>query len=123
MLKKILSIAVMSSLFSSGALAEDLLAKITNGALSDTSKGVRVLSAEEERGVVGGVYTYERGQDKRISNYGATMRYTVYGQLNLTRDNLNEKDKDLISDLGFRGSRPWSFWFQNEAKAHGRTKS
>lgn len=54
MLKKVLSIAIMSGLFSSGALAEDLLAKITNGALSDTSKGVRVLSAEEERNVVGG---------------------------------------------------------------------
>lgn len=56
MLKKVLSIAIMSGLFSSGALAEDLLAKITNGALSDTSKGVRVLSAEEERNVVGGVW-------------------------------------------------------------------
>lgn len=54
MLKKVLSIAIMSGLFSSGALAEDLLVKITNGALSDTSKGVRVLSAEEERNVVGG---------------------------------------------------------------------
>lgn len=55
MLKKFLSIAVMSSLFSSGALAEDLLAKLTNGAVSDTSKGVRLLSTEEEKQVVGGV--------------------------------------------------------------------
>lgn len=54
MLKKFLSIAVMSSLFSSGAFAEDLLAKITNGAVSDTSKGVRLLSTEEEKQVVGG---------------------------------------------------------------------
>ena len=44
----------MSGLFSSGAFAEDLLAQITNGALSDTSKGVRLLSAEEEKQVVGG---------------------------------------------------------------------
>ncbi|WP_416860735.1 hypothetical protein [Helicobacter ganmani] len=61
MLKKILSIAVMSSLFSSGALAEDLLAKITNGALSDTSKGVRLLSAEEEKQVVGGYVVADFG--------------------------------------------------------------
>ena len=54
MFKKILSIVVISGLFSSGALAEDLLAKITNGAVSDTSEGVRVLSAEEEKQVVGG---------------------------------------------------------------------
>ncbi|WP_416868246.1 bacteriocin [Helicobacter ganmani] len=61
MLKKILSIAVMSGLFSSGALAEDLLAKITNGALSDTSKGVRLLSAEEEKQVVGGYVVADFG--------------------------------------------------------------
>lgn len=54
MFKKILSIVVMSGLFSSGAFAEDLLAQITNGALSDTSKGVRLLSAEEEKQIVGG---------------------------------------------------------------------
>ncbi|WP_297600246.1 hypothetical protein [Helicobacter sp. UBA3407] len=94
--KKILGILAILGFLSTTTFAEDFLAKLTNGAISDTSEGVRVLSAEEERGVVGGVYTYERGQDKRISNYGATMRYTVYGQLNLTRDNLNEKDKMAV---------------------------
>lgn len=61
MLKKFLSIAVMSSLFSSGALAEDLLAKLTNGAVSDTSKGVRLLSTEEEKQVVGGYVVADFG--------------------------------------------------------------
>jgi|GEM_PF-1378493 len=95
MLKKFLSIAVMSGLFSSGALAEDLLAQITNGAVSDTSKGVRLLSAEEEKQVVGGyevrfasvgnneIWAYAdygtRGETSFVANHYAA---SIYGENN-----------------------------------------
>lgn len=51
--KKILGILAILGFLSTTTFAEDFLAKLTNGAISDTSEGVRLLSAEEERGVVG----------------------------------------------------------------------
>ena len=54
MLKKFFTLAVLSSLFISSALADDLLAKISNGAISDNSKGVKVLSLDEQKEVKGG---------------------------------------------------------------------
>lgn len=65
---KILGILAILGFFSSASFAEDFLAKLTNGAVSDTSEGVRVLSAEEEREVVGG-FRYLG------SNYGYTYVY------------------------------------------------
>ena len=54
-MKKVLNIALLGSLLASCALAdEDLLAKVTNGALSDNSKGVKVLSLDEMKEVKGG---------------------------------------------------------------------
>ena len=57
MLKKFFALAVLSSLFISSALADDLLAKISNGAISDHSKGVKVLSLDEQKEVKGGYQT------------------------------------------------------------------
>lgn len=96
MLKKFLSIAVMSSLFSSGAFAEDLLAKLTNGAVSDTSKGVRLLSAEEEKQVVGGYMV-------NFFNSGNELyAVALYGQ---REDGSGEIDrvKEYINSNGTRG--------------------
>ncbi|TLD81219.1 hypothetical protein LS70_007965 [Helicobacter sp. MIT 11-5569] len=95
-MKRLLSILTLFGLLSFPAFAEDFLAKVTNGALSDTSEGVKLLSLEEQKKVVGGIYTYQKGEDKRLSNYGVTMRYTVYGKLNLTREGLNEADKMAV---------------------------
>ena len=57
MFKKLLSLAILNSLFISSALADDLLAKISNGAISDNSKGVKVLSLDEQKEVKGGYQT------------------------------------------------------------------
>lgn len=96
MLKKVLSIVVMSGLFSSGAFAEDLLAQITNGALSDTSKGVRLLSAEEEKQIVGGYVV-------NFFNSGNELyAVALYGQ---REDGSGEIDrvKEYINSNGTRG--------------------
>ncbi|WP_034551138.1 hypothetical protein [Helicobacter rodentium] len=97
---KILGILAILGFFSSASFAEDFLAKLTNGAVSDTSEGVRVLSAEEEREVVGGVYTHIKSMDSRISNYGVPMRYTVYGQIDLFGKEVNQKNP--IEVLNFK---------------------
>lgn len=74
MLKKFFALAVLSSLFISSALADDLLAKISNGAISDNSKGVKVLSLDEQKEVKGG-YRFVRDSD--FDFYAGTL--TSYG--------------------------------------------
>ncbi|BEK32640.1 hypothetical protein RLQ69_001244 [Campylobacter jejuni] len=54
MLKKLTSSLILGSLLASSAFAEDFLAKLTKGALSDTSPGVKELSLEEMKQVKGG---------------------------------------------------------------------
>ena len=44
----------MGALFASASLADDFLAKVSNGALSDHSQGVKVLTQNEMSRVVGG---------------------------------------------------------------------
>ncbi|TQR53017.1 bacteriocin [Campylobacter troglodytis] len=56
MSKTFFKIAFLSALLSSLSLADDFLAKLTNGALSDNLAGVKVLSEEEASQVVGGYY-------------------------------------------------------------------
>lgn len=41
MLKKLVSSLILGSLLASSAFAEDFLAKVSNGALSDNSQGVK----------------------------------------------------------------------------------
>ena len=51
--------AIFLSVFiSTFSLADDILARLTNGALSDKSAGVKVLTQEEASQVVGGYYVY-----------------------------------------------------------------
>ena len=83
MLKNLLSIIVLSALLSSSAFAEDILAKVSNGAISDNSKGVKVLSLDEMKEVKGGysvvpiingtemyaIAKYEQGELQYIANY------------------------------------------------------
>ncbi|MFQ6341483.1 hypothetical protein [Campylobacter sp. VTCC 70190] len=56
MFKKLLSVTALGALLSSSAFAEDILAKISNGAISDNSAGVKVLSLDEMKEVKGGYY-------------------------------------------------------------------
>ena len=73
-MKKFLFSAVISAILTSGAFGADLLAKLTNGKISDNSPSVKVLSLEEAKQVKGG---YEISQpyifnDTQISNFRIT---------------------------------------------------
>ncbi|TKX30026.1 hypothetical protein [Campylobacter estrildidarum] len=54
MIKKLLSVAALGALLASSAFGDDFLAKVSNGALSDNSAGVKVLSLNEMKEVKGG---------------------------------------------------------------------
>ncbi len=53
-MKKFFITLFLNALLVNSAFADDLLAKITNGVLSDNSKGVKVLSLDEMKEVKGG---------------------------------------------------------------------
>ncbi|EHC9004626.1 hypothetical protein JZO59_001767, partial [Campylobacter coli] len=46
-MKKIFALLALTSLLTSSVFAEDFLAKVSNGVLSDTSPGVKELSLDE----------------------------------------------------------------------------
>ncbi|ECO2924758.1 hypothetical protein FXM70_08705, partial [Campylobacter coli] len=52
--KKIFALLALTFLLTNSVFAEDFLAKLTKGALSDTSPGVKELSLEEMKEVKGG---------------------------------------------------------------------
>lgn len=54
MLKKLASSLILGSLLASSAFAGDFLAKVSNGALSDNSQGVKALNLDEMKQVKGG---------------------------------------------------------------------
>ncbi|EKJ5773864.1 hypothetical protein PJP90_000633 [Campylobacter coli] len=56
MLKKISSALILGSLLVSSAFAGDFLAKVSNGALSDNSQGVKALNLDEMKQVKGGAF-------------------------------------------------------------------
>ena len=73
-MNKFLFSAVISAILTSGAFGADLLAKLTNGKISDNSPGVKVLSLEEAKQVKGG---HEISQpyifnDTQINNFRIT---------------------------------------------------
>ena len=57
-MKKIFVLLILTSLPFNFAFAEDFLTKVSHGALSDTSPGVKKLSLEEMKEVKGGYKTY-----------------------------------------------------------------
>ncbi|EAJ9170284.1 hypothetical protein B5C91_09365, partial [Campylobacter jejuni] len=54
MFKNVIKFATLSILISSSAIAEDILAKVSNGTISDNSAGVKVLNFNEMKEVKGG---------------------------------------------------------------------
>ncbi|WP_193551754.1 hypothetical protein [Campylobacter jejuni] len=56
MLKKLVNCLILGSLFTSSAFAGDFLAKVSNGALSDNSQGVKALNLDEMKEVRGGAF-------------------------------------------------------------------
>ncbi len=94
MLKKLLSVAALGALLSSSAFAEDILAKVSNGAISDNSAGVKVLSLDEMKEVKGGYY-FKR--DSAFDYYAGSL--TSYGYVVLN-DNSNDH-REVSKQLGY----------------------
>ena len=91
------------------AFAEDFLAKVTNGALSDYDKGVRLLSVEEEERVVGG-YGFIR--DSRYDYYGYGRSYAF-----VVTDNLNNP-YSVAREFGFNGFIVANYRYMNGYKQY-----
>ncbi|EPB0947037.1 hypothetical protein ACRBA3_001726, partial [Campylobacter upsaliensis] len=53
-MKRLLNIIALSALLANFAFANDLLARLSNGAVSDNSIGVKILSLDEMKEVRGG---------------------------------------------------------------------
>ncbi|EAL4758537.1 hypothetical protein DO888_08865 [Campylobacter coli] len=87
-MKKIFALLALTSLLTSSAFAGDFLAKLTKGALSDTSPGVKELSLEEMKQVKGGyVVEFEFFKDRRnlTSEVYAIVDFTQYELENLNK--------------------------------------
>ena len=69
-MKKIFALLALTSLLFNFAFAEDFLAKVSKGALSDTSPGVKKLNLEEMKEVKGGYYD-------TLFDCGASMCYAL----------------------------------------------
>ncbi|MDA3966870.1 hypothetical protein [Helicobacter sp. WB40] len=53
-MNKIFMCIIVTSLFINNSFANDFLAKVSNGILSDSSNEVRILNKDEEKEIVGG---------------------------------------------------------------------
>ncbi|EOG9248803.1 hypothetical protein ACLK82_001283, partial [Campylobacter coli] len=87
MLKKLASSLILGSLLASSAFAGDFLAKVSNGALSDNSQGVKALNLDEMKQVKGGYVfgDYKIFKDRRnlTSEVYAIVDFTQYELENL----------------------------------------
>ncbi|EHD2700104.1 hypothetical protein JRR18_000589 [Campylobacter coli] len=97
MFKKLLSVVALGALLSSSAFAEDILAKVSNGAISGNSAGVKVLSLDEMKEVKGG-YRFQR--DSAFDYYAGSL--TSYGYVVLN-DNSNDH-REVSKQLGYSSS-------------------
>ncbi len=89
-MKKIFALLALTSLLTSSVFAEDFLAKLTKGALSDTSPGVKELSLEEMKQVKGGyVVEFEFFKDRR------NLTSEVYAIAEITLEERKNLDKGL----------------------------
>ncbi|EAL5417691.1 hypothetical protein CYB99_01430 [Campylobacter coli] len=87
MLKKLASSLILGSLLASSAFAGDFLAKVSNGALSDNSQGVKALNFDEMKQVKGGYAAQNRmapflvGGGYWLARQGAMwgVRYAAWG--------------------------------------------
>ncbi|EHX4474873.1 hypothetical protein K3X63_001365 [Campylobacter jejuni] len=90
MYEKIFALLALTSLLTSSVFAEDFLAKLTKGALSDTSPGVKELSLEEMKQVKGGyVVEFEFFKDRR------NLTSEVYAIAEITLEERKNLDKGL----------------------------
>ena len=95
-MNKILFSAVILAILASGAFAADLLAKLTNGKISDNSPGVKVLSLEEAKQVKGGYYL-----TKYTRNIVGNIVYNNFELDNNTKLALGQSVRDSVY-VGYR---------------------
>ncbi|EMB5523627.1 hypothetical protein U5701_001149 [Campylobacter coli] len=91
MLKKLASSLILGSLLASSAFAGDFLAKVSNGALSDNSQGVKALNFDEMKEVKGG---YVFG-DYKIFKDRRNLTSEVYAIAEITLEERKNLDKGL----------------------------
>ncbi len=88
-IKKIFALLALTSLLTSSVFAEDFLAKLTKGALSDTSPGVKELSLEKMKEVKGGYlvrFKFFKDRPNLISEVYAIADFSEYELSNLNKD-------------------------------------
>lgn len=97
MFKKLLSVVALGALLSSSAFAEDILAKVSNGVISDNSAGVKVLNLDEMKEVKGGYY-FKR--DSAFDYDAGSLSSTAY----VAMDNSINQNSDVVAkSLGYSG--------------------
>ncbi|EKM7196264.1 hypothetical protein PVD85_000441 [Campylobacter coli] len=87
-MKKIFALLALTSLLTNSVFAEDFLAKLTKGALSDTSPGVKELSLEEMKQVKGGYlvrFKFFKDRPNLISEVYAIADFSEYELSNLNK--------------------------------------
>ncbi|EQA3452756.1 hypothetical protein ACX1O9_000998 [Campylobacter coli] len=87
-MKKIFALLALTSLLTNSVFAEDFLAKLTKGALSDTSPGVKELSLEEMKEVKGGYlvrFKFFKDRPNLISEVYAIADFSEYELSNLNK--------------------------------------
>ena len=94
MFKKLLSVVALGALLSSSAFTEDILAKVSNGVISDNSAGVKVLSLDEMKQVKGG-YWFQR--DSAFDYNAGSLSSYGYVVMN---DNSNDH-REVNKQLGY----------------------
>ncbi|HEF9795758.1 TPA: hypothetical protein SB194_000858 [Campylobacter coli] len=88
MLKKLASSLILGSLLASSAFAGDFLAKVSNGALSDNSQGVKALNFDEMKEVKGGYlvrFKFFKDRPNLISEVYAIADFSEYELSNLNK--------------------------------------
>ncbi|EDP4612082.1 hypothetical protein FW795_09350, partial [Campylobacter jejuni] len=97
----LLSVVALGALLSSSAFAEDILAKVSNGAISDNSAGVKVLSLNEMKEVKGG-YEFSRASSYDYTAGIRSYAYFVYNNGNSVNSELQvENYKKVLATFRF----------------------
>ncbi|CAM3365139.1 hypothetical protein CAUP111243_00840 [Campylobacter upsaliensis] len=98
MFQKLFSIVALSALLANFAFANDLLAKLSNGAVSDNSVGVKILSLDEMKEVRGGyaVATIRISQNElaalAVPDFENELGWEIKnGQINLEQTMKNDR--------------------------------
>ncbi|MBZ7947743.1 hypothetical protein H2256_02060 [Campylobacter sp. RM9929] len=92
-----MSVVALGALLSSSAFAEDILAKVSNGAISDNSAGVKVLNLDEMKEVKGG---YRFMRDSAFDYDAGSLSSTAY----VAMDNSINQNSDVVAkSLGYSG--------------------